>query len=351
MQTVLSHIVQRRFSRQNENIATDALTFILSNDSGARAAFNTLIRQAVPSMPELRFREQVTEATSRPDMWGYDLTDPRVYIENKFWAGLTPNQPNSYIRQLSQHNQPTLLLFIAPPSREHALWRELLRRCQEEGVTTRPAERRGAFSHLMDTDAGPFVALTSWPDVLSVLEAGATEEPTSTDIIQLRSLCDAADDDLILSTEDLTNQVTPALILQLGRIVERALDLAALRNVISKRGVVTQADYNRTGRYVRWSDSANSGAWIGTHYRYWKDYGQSPIWCVLSTTDFGRSRELRAFLADWANVDGLRLAIESDDTLAVPFPMLTGQDNEEVVEDLVRRLEQLANGIKSTLGI
>ncbi len=46
-------------------------------------------------LPELTFKTQQTEGSIRPDMWGFAGNEPCVYIENKFWAGLTDNQPVS----------------------------------------------------------------------------------------------------------------------------------------------------------------------------------------------------------------------------------------------------------------
>jgi hypothetical protein len=61
-------------------------------------------------------------------MWGFDGLDPRVFVENKFWTGLTDNQPVSYIEQLSAFTQPTVLLVVVPAAREQTIWRELLSR-------------------------------------------------------------------------------------------------------------------------------------------------------------------------------------------------------------------------------
>jgi hypothetical protein len=123
MQTVFSHIVQKRFSQMNEDVATDALAFILNSSETARNGMLKLLRGIVPILPALRFQSQQTEGSIRPDLWGFDETEPHVYIENKFWAGLTDNQPISYLRQLAEYPQPTLLLVVVPDAREQTMWR------------------------------------------------------------------------------------------------------------------------------------------------------------------------------------------------------------------------------------
>lgn len=96
MTTVFSHIVQRRLSQEHENVATDALSFILSQSEPARSGVMKLLRTICTQLPDLRFRTQGTVEDSRPDMWGFEGASPRVFIENKFWAGLTDNQPVGY---------------------------------------------------------------------------------------------------------------------------------------------------------------------------------------------------------------------------------------------------------------
>ena len=129
MQTVFSHIVQKRFSQVNEDVATDALAFILHSSESARNGMIRLLRGIIPNMPSLRFRTQQsaqqTEGSIRPDMWGYDEAEPRVFVENKFWAGLTDNQPVAYLRKLAEYTQPTVLLVVVPDAREQTMRREL----------------------------------------------------------------------------------------------------------------------------------------------------------------------------------------------------------------------------------
>ena len=66
MQTVFSHIVQKRFSQENEDVATDALAFILHSSESARNGMMKLLRGVAPNMPGLRFRTQQTEGSIAP---------------------------------------------------------------------------------------------------------------------------------------------------------------------------------------------------------------------------------------------------------------------------------------------
>ncbi|MFH1928244.1 MAG: hypothetical protein ABIK79_08775, partial [Chloroflexota bacterium] len=96
METVFSYIVQKRFSQETEDVATDALAFILDSNESARAGMMKLLRGLAPDLPSLWFRTQQAKDQTRPDMAGYDGNELRVYVENKFWAGLTDRQPVDY---------------------------------------------------------------------------------------------------------------------------------------------------------------------------------------------------------------------------------------------------------------
>jgi hypothetical protein len=121
-------------------------------------------------MPELRFRTQQTEGSIRPDMWGFDGVNPRVFVENKFWAGLTDNQPVNYLRQLSEYTQPAVLLFVVPAEREQTLWRELIRRLEDAGISAPDKKTAAGIAQYSPTSIGPILALTSWTRLLAVLE-------------------------------------------------------------------------------------------------------------------------------------------------------------------------------------
>jgi len=58
-----------------------------------------------------------------------------LFVENKFWAGLTDNQPISYLKQLAKYTQPTVLLVVVPEAREQTVWRELIRRLKGADIS------------------------------------------------------------------------------------------------------------------------------------------------------------------------------------------------------------------------
>lgn len=348
MSTVFSHIVQKRLSRENENVATEALSYILGYSVAARNGMMKLLRGVVPALPDLRFQTQQTEGKTRPDMWGYDKADPRIYVENKFWAALTANQPVAYIEQLAKYTQPTMLLVVVPDAREQMLWRELNREVKKAGITTKGRDATSGIVCSVSTDRGPILALTSWTRLISALELEAVDDQSArSDLLQLRALCKAADTDVPISAEEVSDQRTPAFVLQLSSIVREATEKAISADSLYKGRFKPQADWERIGRYARFSDEQGVGVWLGIHFGLWKLYGETPLWAVFSGTDWGRAREVRALLEPWATQNGVFTASQ-DDNFVVAINIEFGEEKDQVTSAIATLLKELA-GVLSVL--
>jgi hypothetical protein len=126
MDTLLGHLAFRRLTTQVEDLATEALGYVLSRSDAARTALKRHVDRCGVTLPEqLSYLTQsVGEHEERPDVVGQTADGvERLLIEAKFWAGLTENQPVGYLNRL-----PTggVLLFVVPEKRLHSCWSELL---------------------------------------------------------------------------------------------------------------------------------------------------------------------------------------------------------------------------------
>jgi len=347
MSTVFSHIIQKRFSQFNEDVATDALAYVLETSDAARNGMTKLLRGIVPDLPALRFKTQQTEGSIRPDMWGFAESDVHVFVENKFWAGLTDNQPISYLKQLATYSQPTVLLVIAPDTREQMLWRELSRRLVDAGISFSARDAVPGIVRSVTTQLGPVLALTSWTTVLSLLEhATVGDVGARGDLVQLRALCDAADIDAFapFSLAELSDQRTPAFVLQLSGIVQTAVDLANIENVLDIKRLNPQASWDRIGRYVRVGGDRGPGAWFGVHFGLWKSHGGTPLWLVFQDTDFGRARDVWRLIEPWAaNNNVLAVLVNGSAAIAIDIP--ASEDKAGVVRHLVKDLTTIASAL------
>jgi hypothetical protein len=347
MQTVFSHIIQKRFSQVNEDVATDALAYILDSSQATRSGMMKLLRGIIPNLPSVRFKAQQTEGAIRPDLWGYSDAEPRVFVENKFWAGLTDNQPVSYLKQLAAYQQPTVLLVVAPAAREQTLWRELNRQLLIAGISTSARNAAAGVACSVDTQLGPILALTSWTNVLSILEHEAVNDPGArADLVQLRALCDSTDADAFtpVSLDVMSDQRIPAFMLQLSLIVQATVNLAITENVLNTGRLMPQASWERIGRYARVAGTQSEGgvgAWFGIHFGLWKTHGTTPLWLVFSDSEFGRGQEVRLLIESWATKNGiLTAASDHDFSIALEIPL--GEEKDGVIRSLVNDIKAIA---------
>ena len=68
MSSVFSHIVRTRLSSSTEDVATEALCYILQSSEAAQQGFLDLLRLVLPDLPPLRYQTQQTEDDIRPDL-------------------------------------------------------------------------------------------------------------------------------------------------------------------------------------------------------------------------------------------------------------------------------------------
>src|SRR5687768_13427187 len=260
MHTVLSHIVQKRLSQENVNVGTEALSFIVDSSDRARDGLMRLLRGVAPDLPNLRFStQQHTEGAGEPDMWGLDGDTPRAFIENKFLAGVTPNRPVKYLQTLAGLNSPAVLLVVVPETRLEAVWRELIRQLDDAKVVHSDRAQSAGVHRVVAIDfrstalTKPRLGIASWRSVLAAIETELAEEPQRrNDLLQLRDLCNAADDDTAapFSSAELTNQRIPSFLLHLNSVVQRAVAAAEAKNIISMAGLNSSHLWDRHGRYI-----------------------------------------------------------------------------------------------------
>ena len=131
-QTLLNFIAVKH-ARSRENVAVDALGYILRSSVAAREALTDLLREANVAVAPIS--GVITQATGaggeRPDLACYDQQGNEcLLIEAKFWATLTDRQPNAYLERLPR-GAPSALLFVAPAARLYSLWADLQQRLKK----------------------------------------------------------------------------------------------------------------------------------------------------------------------------------------------------------------------------
>ncbi len=95
--SLLSFIAQR-YTSDLEDVATDALAFVLSRTDSARGALSELLADGGGPLPIAKVQSWGELAHGAvPDLACWDGDDELVaFIESKFWAQLTHHQPVIY---------------------------------------------------------------------------------------------------------------------------------------------------------------------------------------------------------------------------------------------------------------
>ena len=334
----LLSLIARGYAAGREDAATEALCFILSRSDSARDAFSKFLGNSVDSLPIARFSTQLLVAGAYPDMGCFDKDGRRVaFVESKFWAGLTSNQPVTYWQALPD-DQSATLLFLAPASRiaridKDSLWGELVERLRKAGHALGPVNQGKGLITAKSTDGKHRLLLTSWEVLLDRL-AQRTEKDGDRQarfqVAELRGLaCDAIKDE---------NPVGPCA--NLKQLIADAVSQVKESGWANTDGLISS---NIEGvRYVRYFRLGGRTTGLRIDYKAVKQVGK-PLWLWFwDTRDLRNSvglDEVREKLGPLAE-PGLEWLPQED--LCIPINLPEGADREATLHAIVAELERIA---------
>lgn len=337
-------------SFSTENVATRALELLLARSVAARNALNRVVnewRGRVGPRASRWASEVGGSDDARTDLEGYDETGGLVAIlENKFWAGLTENQPSTYLRRLLTSDG--ILVFVAPASRVMMLTHELEMRMNALGETAATFANVGS-SRVARDSSGRTIAVTSWTALLDNLDAAMQAEGESdnlADLRQLRALVVKMEIESFrpFSITDLTGD-TPRLLLRLGTLVDLAVQQLLTRSFIDKKGLKASGGQGWYGHYIR---IHGFGCQLIMTAHRWSAFGLSPVWLRITAGAWAFPEALqpplRGALDDpsWLFEDRSRYW----SGIWLPIRLLEGRERDSVVENMVRQVERIADALK-----
>ena len=336
--TLMAYLVPR-LTRQVENAATDALSYILNRSTRSLQALNDLLREGGFDVESIaRVETQVTyEDGSRPDMVGYDKDNvKRLLVEAKFWASLLEGQASGYVQQFDQLG-PSVLLFISPEVRIPTLWSEIKRQIEQQSrlepidssQEVRRAKMVGAERHVM---------LVSWVQLLDRMDALAGDDGVKSDIRQLRGLAQGQDEEAFLPIH--SEELSPSLGRRLVWYKQLVDDVIDSRGVSEKwmdvQGVRATPQWYGYGRYVRFS-GVEGYFWFGVNHEQWAEHGDTPLWLSVG----GR---IQICMEDI----GKELNVQVQDCW-VPIHPKVGVEYAEVLNDVVSQIKIIAKVVGAHL--
>ncbi len=264
-----------RFGSHPENLATEALGYVLKKSAAARRGFIASMRQAGIDLPtDLDFVNQhASEDQGRPDLAGSDDSGGlRVLVEAKFHAGLTEHQPVGYLDQLPDGG---VLTVIAPEARIPTLWLELLHRL---GTSATVKISPGAVGHAVV--GKKHLIVQSWDRALTATRLELSGEPdVLADVAQIEGLCSRMDLAAFLpvSSEELTSTIYRR-VHEFGTIVDDVVATLAAEGTMNTKGARATGANGWYGRYARLR-----GVAVLLHVSTWKWtlLGPSPLWITV----------------------------------------------------------------------
>jgi hypothetical protein len=351
MQSFLAYVAGQ-YGRKKEDVATDVLAYLLNRNKSTRTALGRLIAEGGYTLPKTYSIVSRTKGINGvPDL---QITDADgsccAIIENKFWAGLTINQPVGYLKELKAEGG--VIVFVVPETRIAKIWKELCRRCEEHG---RPIESwsGGRFS---GRTANDYIRVVSWDQLIHNLTAGvdkvaSQDSETSLFIEQLRRICEVANKERV--------EVIDPAELSDRRLGQRVKDYAYLATAIAKAAEEKQLFIHLPERkQLRWESCgpgwsgrfgtmSNYVAWLGFDAEHWSTHVVSPLW--LTFEDKNDFDEL-SNLFDPDIMAGTCFEIDRSNggrALTLPVPVTTGAEADEIIETAVRWLEAIELRLRS----
>ena len=315
-ESLLSHIASN-FITQYENVANSGVSYLLNKYPAARKVLQSIVE--LDAVPKNYITELSTDSNGRPDITGIDEDGNKiVIIEGKFWANLTDNQPENYLKELSSEGK---LLFLIPDKRLNSIASEIENRIGS--VDSR-------------------IAIYSWISFLHLIEIENKkdhDEQLASDLMQLKELCMKMDEEGMppLSASDL-NPMNARLPYQFADIIDecnarlRSWDesrFAGYKSVGYKYGYGFYFKAYEFGCYLHYS----SKAWFtkDTH---------TPIWLSIQDGDWKKHEKYYSVL------DNSRAYNEKDATLYAII-LQSGMDKRAIVEHIVDEVKQVLSLLHS----
>ena len=343
MSSLLAHLATLFPGFPAENLATEALAYIVNKRTSFREAFtDQFVSDPNSSRPTRYTTQAVGDGLARPDIIGQtDGIDEQIIIEAKFLAGLTENQPVAYFRRLSPHPNATLA-FLVPESRVASLWRELEDRFNKEKVNLSPVQRMSDGCWQASFDDGRRFLVLSWRHVLAALATHADEiadDETASDIAQLNGLAELMDGEAFipLRPEELTDHHVARRILNLGDLAQSIAKQLIAEEVSPERSPRGRLIESRgpNGHYVELNGAVGA---VIFDPAAWAEHKTSPIWLRFVDDPGGNLQVARELLRDSGKENS---AVHQGKTVWLPIPLLPAVEQQQVIDSAVAHIAKI----------
>lgn len=337
--------IASRLSSHPENIATEALLYLLQQYPSARDTFRRFVEQSGVILDDtMSFRTQATsDDGSIPDLVGVDSGGDRtLVIEAKFWAGLTSNQPGAYLESLPA-NKPSIVLVVAPGIRINMLWQKLRLASESSGIQF--GGNVDVLSEFRITSDGQnrFLGICSWRAILSAIihdAEVASDSRLVSDTEQLFGLCARMDGQAFfpLSETDLAPLIGKR-IMQYADLVDDAVILLTQNHAASTKGLTVGGHKCAYGRYFRMGELQ---MFLSSDPMRWGRDSESPIWLKFWEESETKINQLADLIRGDLMGKDSSVFLEGQNCW-VPIQLPLHCERLEVLDSIVEQVVSLAN--------
>lgn len=344
--SLLAHLYPRIKGSQ-EDIATFSLGYILEQSDALNKTFTQMIGEKLDlDLSELlRYTCQDADTEhGRPDIAGYCDGSLKILCEAKFYAGLTDNQPVSYLKRLKAEKGKGLV-FICPENRIVPLWDKVCKIAEEHGFAGNSIK-----NYCMEYD-NVRMSILSWQEILAALQVYAAEHDPERlgDVKQLDGLCSMMESTAFVpfSPEDFGAEIAR----NMGRYY-KAFE-AIYNSLKANKEIETDVRNYRLGPYI--SGYARSiiidGVLVSLNYNQdlWKAQSsiETPYWIFIQElNDKGKGVTTEKVNRFMASIDSRKRGwfYQNDHIALEPKPYL---ELEEFAEDMSRQIVEYVHAFKS----
>lgn len=296
--SLLAHLYSHIRGSQ-EDIATISLQYILSQSEELCRAFTHSVSTSlqIELSNDLHYITQAAgKNKERPDLSGIDsFGREQILCEMKFYAGLTTNQPLTYIDRLRNEDGKGLL-FICPSARIVSLWTKLKDSCRNRTIAP-------IHDFCISVD-GMRLAITSWNEILELLTKTAATVAVEllSDIKQLEGYCAQMDSDAFIPfcPEDLSADIAKKAERYYAipdKVIELLCDDPSIAT--SLKGV--KATAYRNG-YTRSIAVDNFKLTLNYDRTLWKNTGtiETPFWLAIRDANWNQPESYARLFASYS---------------------------------------------------
>ena len=332
-----AHLISQNL--KSEPAATQALAYILRSSSDLASILTDLL------WPDVGFKLGHIESERkfgeiRPDLTIFDSDGrPRIFVENKFWAGLTDAQPVQYLAALPD-DVPSGLVFVVPNQRIPAVWNELKRR--SHGTYEFGSESSSDSVTRLQLGTRTLCA-TSWRHVLDSLERAAPGDDQRRDVLQLRELAKFGESDGFppLRGDEVSDVSIPRRTINYFNLVRPIVSELQSRGFARTSGLRPQADWYDTGRYF--SALEKFGLWLGVAFKPWRQTGISPLWLRLHPPR-SESHDYSQLGEHYYRLEEHFEDVQSNNNAKyLPLRLRTGVERDDVIRDAADQVQDIVN--------